>query len=112
MAKLIQLGGHTKRPPKYGIKFTQVDDEDFEELNKYKWYAQRIPNTEKFYAARSVNTQKRLHKALMHNVIMETPTELVTDHKNGDPLNNQKYNLRVCTHTDNSANRHKASNNT
>lgn len=94
------------------IKLTQnktalVDNDDFEELNKFKWYANRHGNT--FYAVRSLaNGSKRL----MHRCILNTPTSNETDHKDGNGLNNQRKNLRICNHSENQQNKGKNINNT
>ena len=90
-------------------KVALVDDEDYEKVTeaiKYKsgkpgkWYAHRptaYRNTNhiKYYA---VNGDRR--KAI-HRVVMNAPPGMDVDHINGDPLDNRKENLRVCTHRDN-----------
>ncbi len=43
----------------------------------------------------------------MHSVIIQTPKCMQTDHRDGDGLNNQRSNLRVCTHAENTRNRGK-----
>lgn len=48
----------------------------------------------------------------MHRLIMNTPDGMVTDHIDGNGLNNQRKNLRICTHTENMANRKIHINNT
>lgn len=89
-------------------KFALVDDEDYEWLNQFKWHyagngcARR--NTSKVWG-------KPIHVS-MHRVIMSCPDGLVVDHINGDRLDNQKQNLRICTQSENSMNRVLASNNT
>lgn len=80
-------------------KFAQVDDEDFEELNKYKWYAWKKGNT--FYAARNTHTNKKWTMALMHRTILNIPPKMVCDHIDGNGLNNQKENLRITTRQQN-----------
>ena len=78
-------------------KVTLVSDQDFEELNKYKWcfdgqYAQRRENT----------------KAIrMHREIMNIPERMEIDHIDGNRLNNTRENLRVCTTQENQRNRSK-----
>lgn len=78
-------------------KFALVDDEDFEKLNKHKWcfdgqYAQRRENK----------------KAMrMHRVILDVPDGMMVDHIDGNKLNNQKTNLRICTNAENTMNRQK-----
>ena len=96
--KLIYLGG------KYGSivgNYAQVSDEDYEELNQYKWYAQQ-PRKEKLYAVRMVN--RKLIK--MHRIILKlTSSDSQGDHIDGNGLNNQRNNLRIATHSQNMANR-------
>lgn len=76
-------------------KITSVDDEDYERLQEHSWHAAKT-KSDKFYARAYPNIQ-------MQNIIMQT-NEIV-DHKNRDPLNNQKSNLRICTSTENGRNR-------
>ncbi|MFA5445042.1 MAG: AP2 domain-containing protein [Bacteroidales bacterium] len=90
------------------IKLTQgkvalVDDEDFEELNQFKWYACKRKNT--FYAARDIQYKGNRHCILMHRKIMKTPNGLEVDHKDGNGCNCQKENMRNCAHGQNQMNR-------
>lgn len=76
-----------------------VDDEDYDRLSRFKWYAQR--SRDKFYAAR-----RELGKlVLMHRDIMNPQDGLVIDHREVyQTLNNQKDNLRIATHAQNHQN--------
>lgn len=81
-------------------KITLVDDIDFINLSKYNWYAASSGNT--FYAIGWVKGRRiKMHRFLM-NV---TDSKNLVDHEDRDGLNNQKYNLRVCTKAQNNANR-------
>lgn len=91
------------------IKLTQgkvalVDDEDFETLNQFKWYANKIGNA--FYAMRNKldGKEKRRYSVFMHRIIMNTPKSMDTDHCDRDGLNNQKSNLRICNRQQNQRN--------
>lgn len=81
-------------------KVALVDDEDYFELNRYKWCAHKNNNV--YYAERVVNK----HTILMHRIIMNTPVGYDTDHMDGDGLNNQRNNLRIVTHRVNGQNLH------
>lgn len=86
------------------IKLTQgqitlVDNEDFDYLSQWKWYANKLRNGS-FRAIRTTNSGK----VYMHRVIMNTPTDLVVDHIDHNTLNNQRSNLRNCTYQQNSQN--------
>lgn len=75
----------------------KVDDQDYEELKKFNWH---LSNG---YACRHTggDTDKRVY---MHREILETPAGLVTDHINGDKLDNRRANLRVATIAQNAMN--------
>ncbi len=83
-------------------KFAIVDDKDYDWLSKWKWcynsgYAVRM--------SPGVNGKQR--KILMHREILQTLKGTETDHINGDRLDNRRYNLRVCTHSQNMMNQRK-----
>lgn len=78
-----------------------VDDGDFEWLSQWKWYAQ--PNSHGgFYANR--HDAGRL--VAMHRLVNDTPDGFVTDHIDGNGLNNRRANLRTATQLQNMMNRH------
>lgn len=82
-----------------------VDDEDFEWLNRWKWYA--LDRGRTFHARRTVRIgEKRNAKNVwMHREILRTPQGMYTDHKDCNGLNNQKSNLRACTSRESAMNR-------
>lgn len=82
-------------------KVALVDDEDFEELSKYKWHALKGCHT--WYAARNGCGNEREY-VYMHAVIACSPSGSKTDHRDGDGLNNIRSNLRVCTAEQNARN--------
>lgn len=77
-------------------KVALVDDEDYEHLIRFKWHAVEKKNC--FYAARKDRQGRTIY---MHTVIMETPSGLEVDHRNGEGLDNQRSNLRIGTHQQN-----------
>lgn len=82
-----------------------VDDEDFEWLNNWKWYAHKDGNT--FYAARAGGrVNGSMTTITMHSVIVGKPPKgLVSDHRDGNGLHNFKKNLRFVTTRQNAQNR-------
>lgn len=97
------------------IKLTQgkvalVDDEDYEYLNQWKWYAYKHKYKHTYYARKSKNNKC----ILMHRIIMNTPPNLQVDHVYHNGLDNRKFieingrlkqNLRNCTNSQNSMNK-------
>lgn len=80
-------------------KVAIVDDEDFEWLSQWKWNCNK-----REYARRKgrVSDGDRCGKYVaMHREIVHCPDGYVVDHIDGNTLNNQKSNLRICTQKDN-----------
>lgn len=78
-------------------RVTLVDDDDYEYLSQWKWYF----STEG-YAVR--HEEGKGTTILMHREIIKTPRDKQTDHINGNGLDNQKKNLRICTGAENQHN--------
>ena len=95
---------------KYGTFHVKLDDEDYEWAKEHKWYVDKDYTyniKDKFYITR--NRKKSdgpgPNKIRLHQQIAKTPKGMVTDHINGDSLDNRKENLRVLTNAENLQNR-------
>src|SRR5437867_12616129 len=92
--KCIELRG------KWGKgKYTMVDDADFAWLNQWRWYF----DPHNGYVVRRSNYQR----IYMHRLILNPPKGRIGDHANGNKLDHQRSNLRICTYSQNNANCHK-----
>lgn len=81
-----------------------IDDEDFEKILGFHWYARKARNC--FYAQANDIPFRPNAIIQMHNLIIgEIPAGMLVDHKDRNGLNNQKDNLRLCTPEQNCANR-------
>ncbi len=83
---------------KHGV--VKIDDDDFALVARHGWWAHRVGKS--VYAATLIDG----HKVFMHRLIVGT-AHRVTDHIDGDGLNNQRSNLRKCSYTQNQYNRRK-----
>jgi hypothetical protein len=79
-----------------------VDRADHARLNQYRWFA---AGTQDRYAGRSVKRNGKWRVAYLHRELTAPPHGFVVDHIDGNPLNNTRANLRICTKAQNSANR-------
>jgi len=93
---------------KYADKFALVDDDDYEVLSKFKWQG-HTNKAGATYASSLYGRHWKRSRLLMHRVITDCPKGKDVDHKNHDTLDNRKANLRVCTRSQNIANRQKGS---
>lgn len=83
-----------------------VDDEDFERVNAFKWFAVR--DKRKVYARRSgERVGKSRLNVHMHRFILGCDKQV--DHIDDNGLNNQKRNLRLANDSQNRANQRKQS---
>lgn len=92
-----------KKIPLTQGKFAIVDDADYDWLNQWKWHA--VKRGQVWYARRGSVPQ-----IYMHRLIMGDPKKMDIDHINDNGLNNQRCNLRICTHCQNLQNSRKRMN--
>ena len=102
------MGPHTQIEVKAGtlFKHATIDADMFEQLSRLRW-------TESWNADRTYSfVLSTNHKVdgvyknmnMSHFVLGSPPLGFVVDHKDGDPFNNRKENLRVFTRRQNSQN--------
>ena len=82
-------------------KFALVDDCDYQDLQKYNWYAHREGN--KWYAWR-YDKEGPSKAVKMHRQIMCAPSDKEVDHIDSNGLNNTRINLRLCSRKENGRN--------
>jgi hypothetical protein len=82
-------------------QFAIVDDEDYDQLKQFNWYANETSNG-RFYARRDIwNGGKRI-RVYMHCQILGVKK---VDHRDGDGLNNKRSNIRYFDRLGNQRNR-------
>lgn len=91
-----------KKIPLTQGKYAIVDDDMFDYLNQWKWYAWKHGNT--WYALRNTGRKPNRSNERMHRVIMNARKTQEVDHINGDGLDNRRCNLRLCTRSQNMGN--------
>ena len=79
-------------------KFAIVDDDDYQELNKFNWHFHQG------YASRNVTISGKQKTQRMHRFVTNCPDGFDVDHENHDTLDNRKSNLRVCSNSENGRN--------
>jgi len=93
-------------------KVALVDDEDYDRLMAMgKWQFGKEYAIKTLYFGRDGNGKQIKKTVLMHRIILNANDGDFVDHKKGSRLNNQKENLRICTHANNMMNRKLHSNN-
>jgi hypothetical protein len=118
----------TIKSPTHGDYIVLYDPEDEQLLKQYKWRLHRCgKNGQKeraFYVIAHIPcpsgewvvwggiNRRKLINLSMHRLINNTPKGSVTDHINGNTLDNRKVNLRSANQSENCYNRGKMSNNT
>jgi len=78
-----------------------VDVSDIDLVSQYRWYTSWTDAGD--VAAVLANINRRT--VTMHRLIVCPPDEMIVDHSNGNPLDNRRANLRICTYSNNNRNR-------
>ncbi|MHC1731988.1 MAG: HNH endonuclease [Bacteroidales bacterium] len=87
-----------------GLTFA-FDFEDYEQIRKITWYPDRKNGSEgKVYVIDHKGNK-------LHQILLEIPKGYEVDHKDMNPLNNCRSNLRICTHQQNQCNQNEQCNN-
>jgi len=89
-------------------KIALVDDEDYEWLSQWEWYYFNgyVTRHQRKNEYKNYSSRKRvwMHRAIFEHYELEIPVDKEIDHRDGNGLNNQKYNLRLATHQENQFN--------
>ena len=94
-----------KRIPLTQSKFALVDDADYDSLRQYRWLTEKGRFT--CYAARyshrfaGKNISVKMHRQILG---LSRGDKRQCDHRDHNGLNNQRSNLRICTHQENQHN--------
>jgi hypothetical protein len=71
---------------------TRIDTADAGRVSKHVWHQDT-----QGYARAMVKIEKRWRLVRLHRFLMAPPARLFVDHIDGDRLNNQRLNLRLCS---------------
>lgn len=88
-------------------KHAIVDDEDYEAVARYRWFAFQNSDSDRFYAARGNRGGRKPHQLFMHREILGAKTGQQVDHVNSDTLDNRRANIRLCSGSQNICNARK-----
>ena len=78
-----------------------VDDDDYDFLNQFEWYCSDNGSGHKYAHRRHPRAGGNIK---MHRMLAAAMPGDEVDHKDGNGLNNQRSNLRLCTRSQNVAN--------
>lgn len=83
--------------------FAIVDIDDHDLVSRYKWRIRKCRGH--LYATTSVGSAQGVTDIYMHRLLLGTKAGESVDHVDGDGLNNSRANIRICTQSQNLANR-------
>lgn len=78
--------------------FVMVDDEDFERVRQITW---SWFQPKKNYSKQYVRGRTDGKQVFLHRYILNAPQGMLVDHRDGNPFNNCRSNLRLATYQQN-----------
>jgi hypothetical protein len=108
-----------KKIPLTQGQFAIVDDDDYADLSKFKWYAMWDRRRKVFIAVRRLDLEtladaktdgrscRRQRTVFMARAILSPPIGFEVDHANMDTLDNRRSNIRLAQRRQNLMNRRK-----
>lgn len=94
-----QPDGSTLLPLPHG-QYVLIDTEDYERASRYSWNL-----TSNGYVITTVYADGAKSRIMLHRLVTDAASDLVVDHRDHNPLNNQKSNLAVGSQSANLHNR-------
>lgn len=79
------------------------DEADVELIGQHTWTA--VKNRQTLYAQSEVQVDGRRKGVYLHRLLVDAPSAMQVDHKNGNGLDDRRSNLRLATRSQNQANR-------
>lgn len=90
---------------------TLVDDEDFEYLNQFRWFA-NIQKDGRIAVVKNRSDLEPIHIKMHRLILGISDPKIKVDHRDRNPLNNQRNNIRSCNLAQNNCNATSAKNST
>ena len=98
----------SKRIPLTQNKYAIVDNEDYESVSRFRWYAVNCSGlfyakTGTHYATTHMGSRRKRWQGHMylHRFLLHPPKGFVVDHINSNALDCRRSNMRVCTQAQN-----------
>lgn len=94
--------------PCTGGKSILVDQADADFVMQHSWQVRQNPGRGRSWyvwrTLKGVGTKSRATTVYLHRILLDAPKGMQVDHINGNPLDNRRANLRLCTNSQNHAN--------
>ena len=85
---------------------TLIDEADFETVCHLRWHIRGTGNNSYATHSEPTGSTPKHRPVRLHRLLTSTADDKRIDHKNGDRLDNRKYNLRTATRLENNRNIH------